>query len=77
MDNLERLRQLEQEAKQLRDEITADVWAELSRIETQIRTLTEKVEGTNISLDLYYLRDAVADLDIAAGSGGDWDSSNC
>lgn len=76
MDNLEKLRQLVQEAKQLRDELANEVQAELSRIETQVRDLAEKVKGTGINLDLYYLRDAVGDLDIAVG-GSDWNSSNC
>lgn len=76
MDNLEKLRQLVQEAKQLRDELANDVQAELSRIETQVRDLAEKVKGTGINLDLYYLRDAVGDLGIATDHS-DWNSSNC
>lgn len=76
MDNLERLRQLEQEAKQLRDEVANDIQAELSRIETQVRALAEKVKGTGIDLDLYRLRDSVEDLHIAT-CDNDWNRSNC
>lgn len=76
MDNLEKLRQLEQEAKNLRESATDDIRAEVSRIEGEIRALAEKVKGTGTSLDLYYLRDALEDLYLAMGDT-DWNSSNC